>query len=47
MGRYGRLFVRAWYDEDSGGYLLLFPEDFGDSAVRGCDEWFPEADPEG
>lgn len=36
--------LKAGYDEDTGGYRVLFSKDFDDLAAEGYDEWYPSYD---
>lgn len=35
-------YVRALFDEDSGGYSILYSKDFNDKTAEGYDEWYPD-----
>ena len=35
-------YVRALFDEDSGGYSILYSKDFNDKTADGYDEWYPD-----
>ena len=34
-------YLRAEYDEDTGGYYVYYSRDFSDLSAEGYDEWYP------
>ena len=35
-------YIKTLFDEDSGGYYILYSKNFDDKNAEGYDEWYPD-----